>query len=180
MSSSPSPNVPLEVQLKLQVMEDKIAKYQGLEAKVEHLTQILETLLGKTPNTVAQMEYTATLRGLSDLRQATKQGKTTHIPPAPPKPPPPLASPPVPAPPPPRPLPTTPPQMSENQLVTMAIPDVHSPPQHSCDPAIYNNKDTVFDDWKLVEKKGKRTAKIFTQSHSKRLDQRDTLTRPKT
>jgi hypothetical protein len=43
--SSPA-TVPIDVHQKLKAMEEKLAQYQGLEARVERLTTLLEALLG--------------------------------------------------------------------------------------------------------------------------------------
>jgi hypothetical protein len=47
------------------------------------------------------------------------------------------------------------------------------------DPNMVNTPDPIFDEWKLVEKRGKRNAETSNSIESKRSDKRDTPTRMK-
>jgi hypothetical protein len=169
--SSPA-TIPMDVQQKIRVMEDKISHFQDLEEKVERLTKILEALLGtqSTSNTPTADNPTPERHHPRQL-PSSPPAPTTTAPkhPLPPPPPPP--------PPPPRAAPPT---------NTITDGSLKSPPRVDntairlfTGSNIDGAKDIVFDDWKLVEKKGKRNAETANIGAPKRLTQRDTPTRIK-
>jgi hypothetical protein len=153
--SSPA-TVPLDVQQKLRDMEEKLSHFQGLEAKIDRLQLVIETLLRldpADPTTGETMHPPPNENNLAQQEAAVPDPSSTmHQKP----PPPPSTIPPN-------------PNIAEPRLKPPAITQ-DEPKNH-----------TIFDVWKTVEKKGKRNADTLSpdKSKPKRNAQRDTPTKIK-
>jgi hypothetical protein len=163
----------MDVQQKIKATDDKISHFQGLEEKVERLTKILEALLGA--DSLEAMEATAfsapqQLSTLLNKLPVPPPQRPQHILPSsqlPPRLPPP-------PPPPSKPTPSA---------TTTANGTLKSPPRVAntalsllTAKATEGDKSLIFDEWKVVGKKGKRNAEASNIGEQKQPDQKETPT----
>lgn len=199
--SSPA-TIPIDVQQKIQIMEEKLAHYQGLEEKVDRLTKILEALLSTgSPPKMVFAAPTVLSQEQERHNLSTQQTSETPMEEEPTMAQPPLQIPKLPSfsgrkrpPPPPPKIPPPPPiQTRSNGTKKGDIEqfDPPSPPSEESttrlgsatrlfpETTMETTDVTIFDDWKKVESRGKRNADNSNIVHQKKLDKKVTPTKIK-